>query len=184
VTRASRPCVLHRAFTLLEMLTTVAALVIVLGLMVSLARHVRTASAQDLTKDLLHRLDVLMDQYEQRHHQLPNIAAFIDPKHAADPLESALQHAALENNRQMLMALRSEAVAGGSDAFGGLPDAVYDEDAIRDAWGTPIVYMPAMHPAFGMAPQNRRFFFSAGPDGRFLTQEDNLYSYEENGKSK
>jgi hypothetical protein len=47
----------------------------------------------------------------------------------------------------------------------------------------PIVFMPAMNPAIGMAPQNRRFFFSAGPDRNFLTQEDNLYSYEEGGSS-
>ena len=45
------------------MLTTVAVLVIVLGLMVSLARDVRTRSAERLTKDLLHRLDLLVAQY-------------------------------------------------------------------------------------------------------------------------
>ena len=50
------------AFTLLEMLTTVAVLVIVLGLMVSLARHVRERAAVALTKDLIRRLDALMDR--------------------------------------------------------------------------------------------------------------------------
>src|SRR5204863_5667763 len=54
------------AFTLVEMLTTVAVLVIVLGLMVSLARDVRTRSADRLTKDLLHRLDSLVAQYRIR----------------------------------------------------------------------------------------------------------------------
>jgi hypothetical protein len=160
------------------MLTTVGALVIVLGLMVSLARWVRNASAVDLTKTLLKRLDRLMVEYEARHHQLPTVTAFIDPA-ASDPDEKNLQRSALENNRQMLAALRREAGTA-PDAFNGLPYAVYDLSAIRDAWGTPIVFMPAMHPAIGMAPQNRRFFFSAGPDRRFLTQEDNLYSYEEN----
>ena len=47
-------------FTLLEMLTTVAAFVIILGLMVDLARHVRNASAIDPTKSLLRQLDTLM----------------------------------------------------------------------------------------------------------------------------
>lgn len=164
-------------FTLLEMLTTVAALVIVLGLMVSLARHVRDASAQELTKDLLRRLDALMDRYEQHHHQLPAIARFIAPTEN-DPDERQLQIRALENNRQMLAILKEEA-GSASNAFGGLPDSVYDESTIRDAWGTPIVYMPAMHPLIGTAPRNRRFFFSAGPDGLFLTQQDNLYSYED-----
>src|SRR5256885_2776690 len=54
------------AFTLIEMLTTVAVLVIVLGLMVSLARDVRNRSAERLTKDLLRRLDYLVAQYKQR----------------------------------------------------------------------------------------------------------------------
>src|SRR6478672_5781063 len=53
-------------FTLVEMLTTVAVLVIVLGLMVSLARDVRTRSADRLTKDLLRRLDTLVAQYKAR----------------------------------------------------------------------------------------------------------------------
>src|SRR5437762_12966239 len=54
------------AFTLIEMLTTVAVLVIVLGLMVSLARDVRNRSAERLTKDLLRRLDLLVAQYKAR----------------------------------------------------------------------------------------------------------------------
>src|SRR5437667_11857331 len=53
-------------FTLIEMLTTVAVLVIVLGLMVSLARDVRNRSAERLTKDLLRRLDLLVAQYKAR----------------------------------------------------------------------------------------------------------------------
>ncbi|HWE02704.1 MAG TPA: hypothetical protein VG326_09870 [Tepidisphaeraceae bacterium] len=160
------------------MLTTVGALVIILGLMVSLARWVRNASAVDLTKTLLRRLDRLMVEYQAHHHQLPNVAPFISPD-SPDPDETTLQRAAIENNRQVLAVLRQEAGAS-PQAFNGLPYAVYDVSTMRDAWGTPIVFMPAMNPAIGMAPQNRRFFFSAGPDRRFLTQEDNLYSYEEN----
>src|SRR3977135_332087 len=57
----------RRAFTLVEMLTTVAVLVIVLGLMVSLARDVRTRSAERLTKDLLSRLDTLVAQYRAKN---------------------------------------------------------------------------------------------------------------------
>src|SRR5436305_6543773 len=57
----------RRGFTLIEMLTTVAVLVIVLGLMVSLARDVRNRSAERLTKDLLRRLDLLVAQYKQRN---------------------------------------------------------------------------------------------------------------------
>src|SRR5437868_12102334 len=56
-----------RGFTLIEMLTTVAVLVIVLGLMVSLARDVRNRSAERLTKDLLRRLDTLVAQYRVKN---------------------------------------------------------------------------------------------------------------------
>jgi len=40
-------------FTLVEMLTTVAMLIIMLGLMVSLARYVRRRSPEDLTRRIL-----------------------------------------------------------------------------------------------------------------------------------
>ena len=50
----------RRGFTLLEMLTTVAALVILLGLMVDLARYVRNDSSVKLTKQLLYQCDLLL----------------------------------------------------------------------------------------------------------------------------
>src|SRR4051812_2144841 len=62
-----------RGFTLTEMLTTVAALIILLGLMVSLARDVRARSANGLTQDILGKLDRLMAQYIQRNGDLPAI---------------------------------------------------------------------------------------------------------------
>ena len=62
------------------MLTTVAVLVIVLGLMVSLARDVRNRSAERVTKDLLAKLDRMMAQYADRHaQQLPAVTPLISP---------------------------------------------------------------------------------------------------------
>lgn len=167
----------RRAFTLIEMLTTVAALIIVLGLMVSLARYVRNASAVDLTKQLLRQLDELARQYTARHGgTMLAVVPFIS---SDTPLEEKpLLKNAWENNRQFVAALRTDAGLSAT-AFGGLPEEIYNDSTLRDAWGTPIVFMPSLHPAIGMAPQNKAFFFSAGPDRRFLTQEDNLYSYEE-----
>ncbi len=49
-----------RGFTLIETMTAIALLTIALGLMVSLSRHVRAASADELTKEILHRLDAAM----------------------------------------------------------------------------------------------------------------------------
>src|SRR3954468_24455688 len=95
----------RRAFTLIEMLTTVAVLVIVLGLMVSLARDVRTRSADRLTKDLLRRLDELVRQYQARlprtmsleeRRQYPIVRPLFD---ALDPEEAHLRENALANNR-------------------------------------------------------------------------------------
>src|SRR3954453_11239648 len=61
------------AFTLIEMLTTVAALIIVLGLMVSLARYVRDRSAQQLTRDTLRQLERLMGEYVDHNGRLPAV---------------------------------------------------------------------------------------------------------------
>lgn len=162
---------IKRGFTLLEMLTTVAALVIVLGLMVSLARYVRTRSAEMLTREVLSRLATLHAQadYEESRAQLaavpPLIMAGVD-----------LHQAALDNSKAVA-AIWDQATNG--EALERLPVSVYDGQALRDAWGTPIVFMPAGAVNVGIDPQNRDFYFSAGPDRDFGTVMDNLYSYEQ-----
>ena len=203
-------------FTLVEMLTVVAGLIIVLGLMVSLAWDVRRQSHDRLTKNLLVKLDLLMGQYVARHKQMPEVTPLVTPlvapsaagdsgKAASRPAsaivpatrgaeeelpdEEALLAAADQNNRDFVQALRYEAGAPGAgiaaqaagtspDLFGPLTGPMYDEVTLRDAWGTPIVFMPSMHPGIGMALGNRSFFVSAGPDRKFRTRDDNLYSYE------
>src|SRR4051794_11699409 len=122
----------RRGFTLIEMLTVVAALIILLGLMVSLAWDVRRQSSERLTKDLLRKLDVLMAQYVARHKQLPQVTPLIETRaagHAASqptsraarvqtrpadeelPDEETLLTAAEMNNREVVMALRTDAMA-------------------------------------------------------------------------
>jgi type II secretory pathway pseudopilin PulG len=168
----------RKAFTLLEMLTSIAALVILLGLMVDLARFVRNDSSVKLTKQLLYQCDVLLSQYMQNHGgQAPAIIPFAYAPGKLD--EAVLQERALQNSREFVAALRRE--AGGAELFAGLPDSMSNEAILSDAWGSPIVYMGAMHREIGIAPQDRPFFFSAGADRRYLTQDDNLYSYERNG---
>ncbi len=74
-----------------------------------------------------------------------------------------------------------------------------DNPFILDAWGNPILFVPAAGlinvwqvdkptstaPATFtaanplQAPNNRPFFVSAGPDGDFRTGDDNLYSFED-----
>jgi prepilin-type N-terminal cleavage/methylation domain-containing protein len=169
-------------FSLIEMLATVAALVIVLGLMVSLARYVRRQASDQFTKQLLSQLDVVMQRYYGRYQAVPAVPAFIRTTEAKAndtlPKESVLQEAASVNNRAIVAALQVEARRYPAE-FADLPQSFFVGDTLPDAWGTPIVFMPALHPAVGMAMKDAPFFLSAGPDLKFHTIEDNLYSYEE-----
>jgi prepilin-type N-terminal cleavage/methylation domain-containing protein len=201
-----------RGFSLIEMLATVAALVILLGLMVSLARYVRRQASDQLTKQLLAQLDVLVRNYQTRYHALPVVKPFVSgiqmggeeaaisattrpattrailpispapllPTAFAEevlPDEATLRAAAEANNRSFVQALQVEARRYPGE-YAGLPTSFFVEGILPDAWGTPIVFMPALHPAIGMAMENRPFTLSAGPDRRFRTLEDNLFSYE------
>jgi len=211
--RHTRRPVARGGFTLIEMLTSVALLVIVLGMMVSLARHVRERSSQALTESLLRQLDQLMTQYADRNAgKLPEVPAF--PPAEALPPESAFQPAtgatapattpndrpggpqpdaargradqrqlllrsALANNQAAVAALGAESPHA-QQVLAGMPISVSDASQVRDAWGSPIVFMAQMHPWIGTAPLDQHyFFFSAGPDRQYLTRDDNLYSYEE-----
>jgi hypothetical protein len=184
------------------MLATVAALVILLGLMVSLARYVRRQASDQLTEQLLSQLDSLLERYQARYRALPAIPEFVGrlseappPRRSACqpggpvpllpppgeddglPDETVLQRNAAANNRALVLALQVEARRYPSE-FAEMPQSFFTDGTLPDAWGTPIVFMPALHPAVGMAMENRPFFLSAGPDRRFSSLEDNLYSYE------
>jgi hypothetical protein len=159
---------------LIETLTTVAILVIVVGLMVSLSRHLRLASTVDLTKDILHRLDAAMAAYVRQNGTIPVVPAFISDQQV--PPEIQLRRPAERNDEAFIRALKSAGLLTGQ--FDDLSIAYYDEARVRDAWGSPIVFMSHMHPAIGMNPKGW-FFFSAGPDRQYLTRDDNLYSYDQ-----
>ncbi|HTW93917.1 MAG TPA: hypothetical protein VMD30_03920, partial [Tepidisphaeraceae bacterium] len=61
--------------------------------------------------------------------------------------------------------------------FANVSIEYFDGAVVRDAWGSPIVFMSKMDPAIGMSAKGW-FFFSAGPDRKYMTKSDNLYSYE------
>src|SRR3954470_24422361 len=84
----------RRAFSLIEMLATVAALVILLGLMVSLARYVRRQASDQLTKQLLAQLDVLVRRYQERYQTLRAVTEFIPGTPARDATRPATTRAA------------------------------------------------------------------------------------------
>ena len=160
-------------FTLIEMLTTVAVLIIVLGLMVSLARYVRRRSAEDLTRRILVNLHLAMTEY-RREHGRPALTSPVDPEATLD--ETTLYAAAEGENRRIVQFFNADKALA-AKAFKDMPLTIYDHATIRDAWGMPIVYMPTMHRQIGQSP-GEWFFFSAGPDRQYLTRVDNQYSYE------
>jgi hypothetical protein len=166
------------------MLTTVAVLIILLGLMVDLAGYVRNRSANDLTRQVLAELDQAMAKYVT---QLPidpatekpipaNIHRFTAGTELSED-EMTLLKNARQNNRDAIATLSAAGLLK-ADLFGRLPPGIYDGSSLNDAWDTPIVFMPASHSKIGMAPSGAGFFFSAGPDRMYKTREDNLYSYE------
>ena len=168
-----------RAYTLVEMLTTIAVLVVVMGLMVSLARNVRAQTAQTVTQNVLLRLDELMRQYQENNGgQLPAIAPLIPSDAAAPPDEATLRRAAMINNAQFVQVLLNRRTV--AREFAGLPNRLYDRGKPRldDEWGNPIVFMASGNMYIGTAPYGRPFFFSAGRDGKYLTLYDNLNSYD------
>src|SRR5438093_1549617 len=144
------------AFTLIEMLTTVAGLVIVLGLMVSLARYVRSRSADALTRQILHDLNewrTTLPEEEAaaaRLNAVPRLITAANPH----PDDAALQKAALANNEAFVRACVD---LGGGKALLGFPLSVYDGRTLRDAWGTPLVYMAPSAANPGLSPQKRAF---------------------------
>jgi len=165
-------------FTLTEMLATVAVLIILLGLMVDLAHYVRDASANEITKNLLMQLDSQMARYISRNGgRVPEIYPLIDSPTVPD--EQTLTQRARQNIAQVVRYLKSQQDL--SQEFSKLSISYYDEVTVRDAWGSPIVFMPHLQAAIGMSTDPRRsyFFFSAGPDKQYLTKDDNLYSYEQ-----
>src|SRR5690242_19858807 len=117
----------RRGYTLVEMLTTIAVLVIVLGLMVSLARRVRAQSAEAVTKGLLIKLDGLVAQYQALHHRLPAVSPLIPPdvKDVSLLNERALLRNAEKNARELVRALKSEFDLS-ANAFADLPVAYFD----------------------------------------------------------
>ena len=170
---------ISRGFTLIEMLTTVAGLVILLGLMVSLARHVRARSADTLTRDLLMRLDRELGAHGELLVELGRVPPLVGASGGTYE-EAALQRAASENSRAFVKIWRK---VTGEAVVRDQPLSIYDELTLRDAWGTPIVYVPVGKPSVGIAAQNRAFFMSAGADRTFTTLLDNLYSYEYSGRT-
>lgn len=193
----------RRGLALSELLLVVVTVAVIFGLIVSLARRVRRESAHDLAERVLVELEFSLAAYQRREQKLPDVAALLPgsstllPTPPLDtalsaampneaPPESALRIRALVNNRQVVRALavgrgnRAEVEESVLDTLGVL---LFDGGTLRDPWGAPIAYMAGGSSLIGTAAGDRPFFFSAGPDGQYLTREDNVYSYEIIGRA-
>jgi hypothetical protein len=158
------------------MLATVAVLVILLGVMVDLARHVRSRSAGELTRRMLADLDEALARYRLKYEdQWPQAVALLNDNEDW-PTNEALLVRAKANSEEYVRVFRLTGELS-ERILSGLPVTIYDSTILNDAWGTPIVLVKGRR-EIGMAPGNRPFFFSAGPDRNYRTKEDNLYSYE------
>jgi type II secretory pathway pseudopilin PulG len=165
----------RRGYTLVELFLTVAVLMMVLGLAVNLSARLRDDALQRRTRGQLQQLTAAVARYAADHDgRLPEVTPLVDPAAAvvapADVTPTGDPPAVTERARQNRADVR-RALGLGEPAPGG-------PDPLTDPWGSPIVLLPRQNPAIGMAPGDRFFFVSAGPDRRFLTRADNLYSYD------
>jgi type II secretory pathway pseudopilin PulG len=157
-------------YTLVEVFITVAVLTGLLGLMMNLSNSVRRRATDQFTRDTLYRLTFAMKDYADQHAgRLPDIPELIEPGQKLD--EASLLARARANNAAVVRILNLKPDHG---LYAALSDGV-----LTDPWGTPYVFMPHQNPLAGLAPQDRPFFFSAGPDRRFLSKDDNVYGYEQ-----
>ena len=152
---------------------------IALALMVGTARHVRSASANELTRK---RMLALADAAGKA------ISRGVDPTLPMSEVlvtdaEARLQQFALRSSLRVDQALNDRGSATATPAMTprlatAIVAATVGRPELDDAWGRPIALMPRQEPSIGMAPDDGPFLVSAGPDGRFLTLSDNIYSYD------
>jgi hypothetical protein len=189
----TRHVVMHRparhALGLLELLALVAFLAIALGLAVSVARHVRSTSAQEATRQ---RLATLVEITRLYSHDFAGRLPLIALTDADQADEAPFRQWARRQNVGVLSAFLAWQGGEGSNASASasaapvqeslvLPGPRVDASLFVDVWGSPIALMPRSHTRIGLSPGNGPFYFSAGPDRDYLTLSDNLYSYELTG---
>jgi hypothetical protein len=146
-----------QTFGSLELATACAALVILLGLAVSLARYVRSADSQAA---FVEQLTVLNGTLVRRGVP-PELAYFAEDLAEGEARNPAEVHESAMRNAESW-----------ANFLGVAPAARFDP------WGMPVVLIDGPHPLLGMAPHLRAFFMSAGPDGRYFTLADNVYGYD------
>lgn len=145
-------------FTLLELLTASAGLIVVLGLVVSLARYVRQNASLSAMREQMLALNAAL----AAKGPPPGLPMFAEGMTAENEARSP----------EGMRALARQNAEAWSAHFGLSATASFDP------WGLPVVLINGAHPNLGMAPRFKPFFLSAGPDNRYFTLVDDLYSYD------
>ena len=172
----------RRGLALREIVLIAALLTVVFGLIVSLSRGVRSEAAHSLVRRELLELEDALAAYVTDFGNLPQLLPLVPPDHPQELAagdESWLGQRAMEQNKALVRALGVGAREDGAQSpLSGVSAMMFDGSSLLDPWGRPIVYLPSGRGEFGTAANNAPFFLSAGPDGRLLTRQDNVYSYE------
>lgn len=145
-----------RAFTLIEMLTVLFILAILIALVVSVSKWVINNSNKNKTRDamklIIHAVKVYYDEQ--------------DPKEYPD---TPATDEDFRSCSQLYLDIRND---GGKalDVIRALPERIIEGNTFHDAWDTEMQY--DNNGGMGGVPGLR----SAGPDGDFNTEEDNVLS--------
>lgn len=146
-----------RGLTVLELCAFVSVVAVMLSGMVSLARHLKSRGAEELTRER-------MEQIVQRARSLWN-----DPE-VVEPIGQSMSESNL-----LTWATRSSSKLSAALAK---TDPSVRPELFFDAWGTPIGLVAGGGRLLGIPPDDSPFLISAGPDRQFLSLGDNLYSYD------
>lgn len=193
--------------TLIELLVVIAIIGVLAALSVwGIASFMKSGASRDTRALLENCRSMLEDLRIASNLQGLPTAAIAAPGSVADGSADRTGHfavtdsakafdrmKALPASRKAWESMPADRLLGGS----GVPDHMRGRVPL-DGWGNPIIYVPAegllnvrvnavnmrirsSGPISGnpaLTQSDRPFFASAGPDGRFDTGDDNLYSFE------
>jgi type II secretory pathway pseudopilin PulG len=151
-----------RAFGLIELLALVAILAVLLALAVSVSRNVRAVGSLQSTQEKIVKLIAACSHFAGMTGEKLPVQSLPERSQLA---EGDWRSWAILSTRQLVLQMEAA----------GHP---LEPSMLRDAWGSPVALVPSASAKLGAAPGNAPFFMSAGPDRKYLTLSDNIYSYE------
>ncbi|MHC4479039.1 MAG: type II secretion system protein [Planctomycetota bacterium] len=144
--------------TLIELMIVVGIIGILASLMVGAATFIQDQGNEQVTRNVLGLLESSLEQYYEHEGAYP-AAADPDPNVNSERLYFELNR--IQSSREILVKISSSLIQN---------KAATEELEIYDRWGTVLDYI--YRPGVDTFPR----LISAGPDGRFDKQEDNITS--------